>query len=112
MAAGAAATRGGWTLRHGALARPTRSNSSTSGGKTAELWFICLQRSELTTLTTNSPVASMLVSECLRGVEENITKGGLPDTALKNEYGARFAMPSADTVEIQPIGRGEFSWQC
>ena len=37
---------------------------------------------------------------------ENITMGGLSATALKKLYGARLGVPSASSVEIQPIGRG------
>jgi hypothetical protein len=38
--------------------------------------------------------------------DENITIGGVSQTALKNEYGARLTLPDAERVPIQPIGRG------
>jgi len=37
---------------------------------------------------------------------QNRTVGGLAQTTLKNENGARLGWPLALTVEIQPIGRG------
>jgi len=60
-------------------------------------------------LQTNSPVSSALRWESLRGLLENMTNGGVPETRLKKLYGARFTTPERLTVEIQPIGRGTTS---
>jgi hypothetical protein len=41
-----------------------------------------------------------------RGWIVRLTIGGLRETAVKNEKGARFATPSADSVDAQPIALG------
>jgi hypothetical protein len=38
--------------------------------------------------------------------DENQTRKGFVEKALKKEYGARFTSPLRAIVEIQPIGRG------
>ena len=55
---------------------------------------------------TNSPVSCANVIESLAPLLENITVGGVSQTALKYEYGARFTAPEALTVDTHPIGRG------
>jgi len=60
MLMGASATRGGFTFALGAAVRPVRANSSTSGGQSPDVRFMCSPRASSTTLTTNSRVASTL----------------------------------------------------
>lgn len=60
-------------------------------------------------LTQNAPVASALVTLSFGPSDENMTKGGLPEIALKQEYGARLCVPFGPMVEIHPIGRGTTS---
>jgi hypothetical protein len=55
---------------------------------------------------TNSPPSRANVAESLGPLDENITVGGVSQTALKYEYGARFTSPEAPTVDTHPIGRG------
>src|SRR5579885_1299716 len=70
------------------------------------------RRSQVATLWTNSPVARALTKESFQPpstcapLAQNMTIGGKLEMALKNEKGARFAMPAGDKVLIQPIGRG------
>ena len=99
-------------MRDGVAVRPAKANSSTSGSTLAEVAFISSDKASVARLTTNSPVASTLVSVSLRRpwlirpLAANITAGGESETPLKKLKGARLAMPSALTVEIQPMGRG------
>ena len=67
--------------------------------------------SSTTALMTNSPVASIFASvsfafQSARRDMPKTTVGGECAIALKNENGARFATPSADTVDTSAIGRG------
>ncbi len=107
---GASTTRGDRTRTPGAAVRPVSANSSTSGGQSAEVWFICSARSSSTTFTTKSPVCSALRTVSLRfrarGPDENATVGGSPQTPMKKLKGARLLTPSAPTVETHAIGRG------
>jgi hypothetical protein len=57
-------------------------------------------------LRSESFVSPFTDGEVFRIEGANTTTGGLPLTALKNEYGARFGRPPELIVEIQPIGRG------
>ncbi len=67
--------------------------------------------SAVTMLIVNSPTWRTLARVSLRpprpGEKTNV--GGMPLTALKNEYGARLGTPSAEMLPIQPIGRGTIS---
>ena len=59
----------------------------------------------------NSPVWRTFFSVCfslpsgLRAMVSEII-GGMTQTTVKNENGARLVTPAALTVEAQPIGRG------
>ncbi len=59
-------------------------------------------------LMVNSGTSATLSRVSLRvtrpGLKTNV--GGFPHTQLKNENGARLGTPAADSVPIQPIGRG------
>src|SRR3954451_21000432 len=105
-AAGASATRGGFTIRDGPAISPARSISFTSGENGADDRFTAPACRFVARFATNSPVASMLRWLSLRDVLEKPTIGGLSQKALKKLYGARFTTPAGSTVEIQPIGRG------
>src|SRR5262249_60068448 len=76
IATGERATRGGLTARDGTISMPTASGSLTPCGNSAELAFITSRRSQVARLNTNSPVASALICECLRGALEKIGQGG------------------------------------
>src|SRR5271166_2461016 len=76
IATGECATRGGLTARDGTISMPTASGSLTPCGNSAELAFITSRRSHVARLNTNSPVASALICECLRGALEKIAHGG------------------------------------
>src|SRR5215203_895734 len=110
MLMGASATRGTFTFTLGALVNPVSANSSTSGGYSPEVRFICSTRASLTTLTTYSPVALTFLTVSLatpsREPAENITVGGLEQTALKKLNGARLCTPSELTDDTHAIGRG------
>ena len=90
--------------------RPVSANSSTSGGYSPELRFICSARSSSTMLTTKSPVCSAFRTVSLRsrarGPEEKAMVGGSWQTPMKKLKGARLFTPSAPTVETHAIGRG------
>jgi hypothetical protein len=49
----------------------------------------------------------MLVRVSFLWFEAIITIGGTSLTALKKLYGAKLTTPSLETVDTQPIGRGE-----
>ena len=65
----------------------------------------------VTTLKQNSPLSRMFFSVCfslpsgLRAIVSEII-GGITQTTVKKENGARFATPLLLSVEAQPIGRG------
>ena len=88
------------------------TNSETSEGYSAAVAFMAAAISSTTTLTTNSPVSSMLVKVSLRlschpaalREDENTTVGGLYATALKKLYGARLTTPSVEIVENERYG--------
>ena len=86
-----------------------------SAGEAAEatdVVFMRSARSSLTMFTTNSPVSSTFRSVSLRsplwglrpGAKQMV--GGRVVTPVKNENGARFAIPSGEIVDTQAIGRG------
>src|SRR3954451_6207614 len=112
MAIGVAATRGGRTRTEGAATSPASAISSMPRGDVAEVAFICSRRSQVHRLNTNSGTSAMLARESLGPpsrwvpLAQYIIEGGSPPHMLKNENGARFTTPSAEIVEIQPIGRG------
>ncbi len=58
------------------------------------------------TLTTNSPVASMLRRVSLRPTEVNDSIAGSVLATVKNECGARLSTPSAERLLTQAMGRG------
>src|SRR4029077_3228196 len=116
MLTGASATRGAPTFTPGAASRPTRANSSTSGGYSPDVMFICSARASSTTLTTKLPVASTfrsvsffvfsMLGAIARTDDENAIVGGSPVIAMKKLNGATFFTPSASTVDTQAMGRG------
>ena len=103
---------GGRTVTDGSAVTHANSNSFISGGASTDDKFIASASSSLTMFTTNSPVARTLLSVSLvfpstpRIMGQNTTVGGLEQTTLKNENGARFGRPRSSMLEIQPIGRG------
>jgi hypothetical protein len=58
-------------------------NSSSSGGKSVAVRFICSTRSAPTTLTTNSPVARAFVSVSFTPVDVTWMIGGSLEAMLK-----------------------------
>ena len=58
------------------------------------------------TLTTNSPVASMLRRVSLRPTDVNVSIAGSVLATVKNECGARLSTPPAERVLTHAIGRG------
>jgi hypothetical protein len=70
---------------------------------------------EVAKFTTNSFVVKIFDNESLYfpcvelPFEQNITCGGSSATALKYEYGAKFAIPVLLIEEIHPIGLGKTS---
>src|SRR5207249_3348305 len=95
MLMGASATRGACTFTPGAAVRPVNANSSTSGGYSPEVRFICSARASSTMLTTKSRVYSIFrtVSFLLpsRRPEENAKVGGsldMPDVPGILQYRA------------------------
>lgn len=108
---GGIADPGAATTSEGALASPTASNSSTSGGELVGGAVHLVGLGQETRLVTNSPVSRMLVkvslsSPVLRGCMVSDTIGGLRPTAVKKEMGARLATPSVETVLTHAIARG------
>jgi hypothetical protein len=65
----------------------------------------------VTTLKQNSPVSRTFLSVCfsvpsgLRAIVSEII-GGMTQTTVKKENGARLLTPLLLTVDAQPIGRG------
>ena len=104
--AGEAVTRRGATVCDGSVSISSRSASSSPCSNGALVALTCSNMASEETLTTNSPVASMLRTVSLRPSEENSTVGGRPLATVKKECGARFPRPSASTVATQAIGRG------
>ena len=111
MFTGDSDTLGTDTNSEASAVSPANSNSFTSDGCSPAVVFMASAMSSTTTLTTNSPVASTFArasfdfhSACR--ATPMTTVGGVYDTALKNEKGARFATPSPETVETRAIGRG------
>ena len=84
--------------------RPSRVGSRSPSRSRAE------RASSVTTLTTNSPVSSMLRRLSLRPTEVNCTTGGSWLDTVKNECGARLSTPAADVVDTHAIGRGTTTW--
>src|SRR5918992_1619978 len=111
MFAGDSATLGGRTTSEGTGVRPAMANSLTSVGYSAAVRFMASAMASTTTLTTNSPVSSILARVSFRlspawRDEENTIVGGSYATALKKEKGARFTSPAADMLDTKAIGRG------
>ena len=70
-----------------------------------------------TTCTTKSPVRSMLrqvsfFSPRLFRETQMRQVGGSDDTPVKNENGARLALPSSLRVAVQAMGRGRMVAHC
>src|SRR5208283_4390676 len=109
---GDSATLGARTRSQDAGVTPASSNSSTERPTSALEAFTAWRRSQVARLTTNSPVSRAFFTESFsppstcRPLAQYITIGGCSWIALKKLNGARFRMPAASTVEIQPIGRG------
>src|SRR3990172_797758 len=109
---GLSITRGGLTASDGTRLKPANSNSLNSDGASMDEAFIARSVSSVTMFTTNSFVVrtlfnvSLVIPSVLRMRGQNRSVGGLEQTALKNENGARFARPLRSRVEIQPIGLG------
>ena len=82
-AAGAAATRGAFTMRQGAVASPAASNSLTPSGKVSEEMFMASKSARVQRLNTNSPVAIALAALCFMLSLVKASMGGLECTALK-----------------------------
>lgn len=75
MVTGLSATRGGVTTWDASGVSPARSNSSTSNGTAAQLWFMASASGRVARFQTNSPVSSMLRSVSLRPRLEKPTIG-------------------------------------
>src|SRR5262245_49349437 len=107
---GASTRCGARTLTPGAAVRPVKANSSTAGGYSPDVRFMCSASGSSTTLTTKSPECSMLVTVSFllpsRRLDENAIVGGSLQTPMKNENGARLYTPSALTVDTHAMGRG------
>src|SRR5277367_4724108 len=103
---GEAFTRGGLTSTDAAGSRPTASISFDPRGWVHEVSFTCWRKSQTARLQTNSPASSTNSIVSFRPSLANITIGGLVETLLKNEYGARLSSPFELIDVIHPIGRG------
>src|ERR1700719_845607 len=105
-------TVGGSTTSAGLGVRPPASKSSTSGGNSADVIFICCANSSDTVFTTNSRVTVMLCSVSFRGrgprrrIGQKQITGGLALTPVKKLKGARFGIPSGLKVDTNAMGRG------
>src|SRR6185503_7470196 len=110
MLMGASATRGGLILTLGPVVKPVSANSSTSGGYSPEVRFICSASASSTMLTTKSCVYSIFCTVSFfppaRRPEENARVGGSLQTAMKKLNGATFAIASSLILDTQAIGRG------
>src|ERR1700760_3316566 len=108
---GTSLTRGGLILTQGIGVRPVLSNSLSSSATALALSTISFHTGCVTTLKQNSPVSRTFFSVCfslpsgLRAMVSEII-GGMTQTTVKNENGARLVAPLLLTVEAQPIGRG------
>ena len=112
MSPGAPATRRGFTTSAATESTPNASNSLSPYGSNAEHAFIFSTCANDTRFTTNSPVASIFRTVSFfdpsrRFTGTNINVGGADVTPWKKLNGARFAFPSADSVDTHAIGRGK-----
>jgi hypothetical protein len=91
--------------------RPVSANSESPVGKALAESTISRQTGSVTTLKQNSPVSRTFLSVCfsvpsgLRAIVSEII-GGMTQTTVKNENGAKLLTPLLLTVDAHPIGRG------
>ena len=83
IAAGLAATRGGFTTTLGAASIPAASNSETPAGSVPELAFIASNSGRVERLKTNSPEAMAYSVVCFIPSEEKHSTAGREPSALK-----------------------------
>ncbi len=110
-AAGAAASRGGFTSVDAASFSPNTVGSLSPGGKSIDVRFMSSAMASSTRLTTNSPVMWMLrvvslgepSALCCR---PSTMSAGFSENTLKNENGAALTTPSGLSVDTSAIGRG------
>ena len=108
---GTSLTRGAAILTLGIGVRPVSLNSESPAGKALAESTISRHTSSVTTLKQNSPVSRTFVSVCfsvpsgLRAIVSEII-GGMTQTTVKKENGARLVTPLLLNVDAQPIGRG------
>ncbi len=111
---GDAATCGGRTTSDARIFSPASSNSLTPYSYSPLVTFMASANSNVTMLTTNSPVSRIFTNvpfgscpfSSWRMAGANPSIGGLAETQLKNENGARLGTPSLLSVETHAIGRG------
>src|SRR6516164_2306805 len=107
---GTSLTRGAAILTLGIGVRPVSLNSESPAGKALAESTISRHTSSVTTLKQNSPVSRTLsvcfsVPSGLRAIVSEII-GGMTQTTVKKENGARLVTPLLLNVDAQPIGRG------
>src|SRR6516162_1514566 len=108
---GTSLTRGALILTLGIGVRPVSANSESPAAKALAESTIFRHTGSVTTLMQNSPVSRTLLSVCfslpsgLRAIVSEII-GGMTQTTVKKENGARLLIPLLLTVDAQPIGRG------
>src|SRR6516162_9006628 len=108
---GTSLTRGAAILTLGIGVRPVSLNSDSPAGKELAESTIFRHTGSVTTLKQNSPVSRTFLSVCfsvpsgLRAIVSEII-GGMTQTTVKKENGARLLIPLLLTVDAQPIGRG------
>src|SRR5215831_4120838 len=108
---GTSLTRGAAILTLGIGVRPVLANSESLGGKALAESTIFRHTGSVTTLKQNSPVSRAFLSVCfsvpsgLRAIVSEII-GGMTQTTVKKENGARLVMPLLFTVDAHPMGRG------
>src|SRR4029077_3098936 len=108
---GTSLTRGAAILTLGIGVRPVLLNSESPAGKALAESTISRHTCSVTTLKQNSPVSRTFLSVCfsvpsgLRAIVSEII-GGMTQTTVKKENGARLLTPLLLTVDAQPIGRG------
>src|SRR6516225_10591539 len=111
---GTSLTRGVAILTLGIGLRPVSLNSESPAGKALAESTISRHTSSVTTLKQNSPVSRTFLSVCFsvpsgsRAIVSEII-GGMTQTTVKKENGARLVTPLLLNVDAQPIGRGSDS---
>src|SRR5215472_831621 len=108
---GTSLTRGAAILTLGIGVRPVLANSESLAGKALAESTIFRHTDSVTTLKQNSPVSRTFLSVCfsvpsgLRAIVSEII-GGMTQTTVKKENGARLLTPLLLNVDAQPMGRG------